>query len=185
MKNHLPFESGIEKYKNNENKLKFCLNIQECLKGTSIAFITVPTPSKKDGSFSNNFIFDVLDEISFFLKKNNLKKPYIININSTVSPGSFQDEFIPFMENRELKNNDDFAFIYNPYFVALGDVIKGLENPDMVLIGCENFYARQKILDLYKTIYDFEKYTLLNFGEAELTKLLVNSFLTLKSHFQI
>ena len=68
-KNHLPFESGIEKYKNNENKLKFCLNIQECLKGTSIAFITVPTPSKKDGSFSNNFIFDVLDEISFFLKK--------------------------------------------------------------------------------------------------------------------
>ena len=47
-------------------------------------------------------------------------------------------------KNRELKNNDDFAFIYNPYFVALGDVIKGLENPDMVLIGCENFYARQK-----------------------------------------
>ena len=38
-----------------------------------------------------------------FFKKNNLKKPYIININSTVSPGSFQDEFIPFMENRELK----------------------------------------------------------------------------------
>ena len=86
------------------------------------------------------------------------------------------------MENRELKNNDDFAFIYNPYFVALGDVIKGLENPDMVLIGCENFYARQKILDLYKTIYDFEKYTLLNFGEAELTKLLV-TFLTLKISF--
>ena len=51
------------------------------------------------------------------------------------------------------------------YFVALGDVIKGLENPDMVLIGCEKFLYRQKILDLYKTIYDFEKYTLLNFGE--------------------
>ena len=35
----------------------------------------------------------------------------------------------------------------------------------------------------YKTIYDFEKYTLLNFGEAELTKLLVNSFLTFKNLF--
>ena len=42
-----------------------------------------------------------------------------------------------------LKNNVDFAFIYNPYFVALGDVIKGLENPDMVLIGCENSYAKK------------------------------------------
>ena len=46
------------------------------------------------------------------------------------------------MENRELKNNDDFAFIYNPYFVALEMLLK----VERIQYGfrCEDFYARQK-----------------------------------------
>ena len=182
-RNYLEFENGLRNYINNGNKLNFHLKIQDCLKGSSIVFITVPTPSNKDGSFSNKYIIEVLDEISTYLKKNKQENPYLININSTVSPGSIKKYFIPYLENKGLKNTEDFALIYNPYFVALGDVIKGLENPDMVLIGCENNYAKQRILELYKTIYDFDKYAILNFKEAEVAKLLVNSYLTLKISF--
>ena len=143
-KSYLEFETGLQNYINNGNKLNYHLKIQDCLKGSSIVFITVPTPSNSDGSFLNDYIIDVLKEISIYLTKNKQQNPYLININSTVSPGSINKDFIPYMKKQGLKNNEDFAFIYNPYFVALGDVIKGLENPDMVLIGCENQYAKKK-----------------------------------------
>jgi len=182
-RNYLEFENGLRKYVNNGNKLKLHLKIQDCLKDSSIVFITVPTPSNNDGSFSNKYIIKVLNEISIYIKKNKRENPYLININSTVSPSSINKDFIPYLEKKGLKNNIDFALIYNPYFVALGDVIKGLENPDLVLIGCENNYAKKKILELYNTIYDFDKYTILKFEEAEITKLLVNSYLTLKISF--
>ena len=118
-RNYLEFENGLRNYINNGNKLNFHLKIQDCLKGSSIVFITVPTPSNKDGSFSNKYIIEVLDEISTYLKKNKQENPYLININSTVSPGSIKKYFIPYLENKGLKNTEDFALIYNPYFVAL------------------------------------------------------------------
>ena len=87
------------------------------------------------------------------------------------------------MEDKGLSNNIDFAIIYNPYFVALGDVVKGLENPDLVLIGCENQFAKRVILEIYDKLYKSADYNFLNFLEAEATKLLINSFLTLKISF--
>ena len=180
---YLEFESGLQNYVTNGNMLNFFLKIEDCLKNTSMAFITVPTPSNQNGSFSNEYLINVLEDIAAYLKKNKINEPYVININSTVSPGSIDNILIPYLEKKGLKNNVDFALLYNPYFVALGDVIKGLENPDMVLIGCENNFAKKKILDLYNSIYNYDKYEILNFKEAEMTKLLVNSYLTLKISF--
>ena len=116
---YLKFEIGLDKYKNNGNKLHFNLDIFDALKNTDICFITVPTPSKSDGSFTNEFIFKVLDELAVFLnsKKDN-KNPYVININSTIMPGSIEDELIPYLEKKGLKKDIDFTFLYNPYFVA-------------------------------------------------------------------
>lgn len=177
----LEFEHGLDAYKSNGNDLNYFLDIQDALNGTEMAFITVPTPSKSDGLFSNDFILSALEEISKFIKmKVDAKKPYAININSTVMPGSVRGDFIPFLEKKGLIYNSDFSFIYNPYFVALGDVIKGLERPDLVLIGVEDNYTKKLIKKLYNIIYKDKELIFLNFKEAELSKLLVNSFLTLK-----
>ena len=185
-KNHtfLEFEKGLEVFKSNGNDLNYFLDIQKALIDTDICFVTVPTPSNTDGSFSNNYILSVLDDISKFLKKRKIaQNPFVININSTVMPGSVDKEFIPFLEKKGFKNNHDFTFIYNPYYVALGDVISGLENPDLILIGCEDYYSKNLIKKIYNVIYTEEKYIYLNFYESELTKLLVNSYLTLKISF--
>ena len=181
---YLKFEIGLDKYKNNGNKLHFNLDIFDALKNTDICFITVPTPSKSDGSFTNEFIFKVLDEVAVFLnsKKDN-KNPYVININSTIMPGSIEDELIPYLEKKGFKKDIDFTFLYNPYFVALGDVVKGLENPDLLLVGSNNHFASSLIEKIYNRIYKKDIITNLNFNEAELTKLLVNCYLTLKISF--
>ena len=83
--NDLKFEKGLENLRSNGNKLVFNLKILDALKDTDICFITVPTPSNSDGSFSNKFILEVLKEISDHLKlKKDIKSPYIININSKI-----------------------------------------------------------------------------------------------------
>ena len=100
-----------------------------------------------DGSFSNDIILEILSKICDTIIKTN--KKFIININSTVQPGSIEGEIIPFIETRGLKNNEDFYILYNPYFVALGSVIRNLQEPDYFLIGSSSIYAAKKITKFY------------------------------------
>ena len=171
-------ERGLNNLVNNNNDIIFYDNISDCIRDAEIIYVTVPTPSKLDGSFSNEVILEILNEISLEIIKT--KKPYIININSTVQPGSIDDEIIPFLESKGLKNNENFYIIYNPYFVALGSVIRNLEEPDYLLIGSSSIYAAKKITKFYNSLYKNPKIKLLKFKEAELTKLLVNTYLTTK-----
>ncbi len=171
-------ETGLNNLVNNNNELIYHNNISDCIANAEIIYITVPTPSKLDGSFSNEVIIKILDEISDVINKT--KKPYIININSTVQPGTIEGEIIPFLEKKGLKNNENFYILYNPYFVALGSVIRNLEEPDYLLIGSSSIFAAKKITKFYNTLYKNPKIRLLKFKEAELTKLLVNTYLTTK-----
>jgi len=93
----------------------------------------------------------ILDDLGVYLKNNNIKKnPYLINICSTVSPYSCEHELIPYLENKyNLKEGVDFVLIYNPYFVALGSVVKTLLNPDFVLIGTRNKDKINNLLNIY------------------------------------
>ena len=172
------YEIGLNNLVNNSNDLIYHNNISDCINDAEIIYITVPTPSKLDGSFSNEIIFEILDEVADVILKT--KKSYIININSTVQPGSIESEIIPFLENKGLKNNKNFYILYNPYFVALGSVVRNLEEPDYLLIGSSSIYAAKKITKFYNTLYKNPKIRLLKFKEAELTKLLVNTYLTTK-----
>ncbi len=171
-------EIGLNNLVNNNNELIYTNSIADCIIDAEIIYITVPTPSKLDGSFSNDIIIEILDEVAKVILKN--KKSYIININSTVQPGSIENEIIPFLESKELINNKNFYILYNPYFVALGSVIRNLEEPDYLLIGSSSIYAAKKITKFYNSLYKNPKIRHLNFKEAELTKLLVNTYLTTK-----
>ena len=74
--------------------------------------------------------------------------------------------------------------IYNPYFVALGSVVKTLLNPDFVLIGTRNKDKINNLLNIYNAIYSKDvKFKFLSLKEAEITKIFVNTYLTLKISF--
>ena len=176
------YESGLSKYLKNKNNLNFCNSVAETLINSEICFITVPTPSKISGQFSNNYILDVLDKISEHLNNNKktFANPLSIVINSTVSPGSFENELIPFMKSKNLIVNEDFYFIYNPYFVALGNTINNLENPDMLLIGSSSQKAENLMKKFYCNLYDNPNFKFMNLVEAEIVKISLNAYLTLK-----
>ena len=188
---YLIYEENLSDFNEFKNNLKYFDNIQSSFEDTSISFITVPTPSKLDGSFSLDVIKLILDEIGFYLEKrkknknNNNNNPYLINICSTVSPYSCENELIPYLENKyDLKEGVDFVMIYNPYFVALGSVVKTLLNPDFVLIGTKHKERINNLLNIYNAIYSKDvKFKILTLTEAEITKVFVNTFLTLKISF--
>lgn len=169
----------IRKYK---NKVFIENGINNLINKSDTTFIVLPTPSIKDGSFSNSYILKSLDQIAVALKSKKRKNHSIV-ITSTVSPGSC-DKFVKYMNNKGLINNIDFSFIYNPHFIAQGTTLHNLEKPDLILIGTDNEFTKNKINSFYNKIY--KRKNLLkntNFKEGEISKIAINCYITTKISF--
>ena len=157
-------------------------NFDNLIKYTEITHLVLPTPSSKDNSFSNKYLIECLNQLSKSLLKYK-NKSHIINITSTVMPGSCKDIFCSFLESKGLKNEKDFIITYNPHFIAQGTTIHNLENPDFILIGSDSKKGK-KLVSFYKKIYKNNvKISLLNTKEAEITKISINSYITTKITF--
>ena len=77
-------------------------------------------------------------------------------------------------------NDDGVKVYYNPEFIAQGAIVNGLLKADMVLVGGE---YDKKIVDLYYRIQGPEMEPNMNFmslTSAELTKIALNCYLTMK-----
>ncbi len=75
----------------------------------------------------------------------------------------------------------DFGLCYNPEFIALGSVIRDMLNPDMILIGESDPRSGELLEELYKGVCDSNpRIQRMNYVNAELTKLSVNTFVTTK-----
>ncbi len=78
----------------------------------------------------------------------------------------------------------DFGVCYNPEFIALGNVINGLLEPDLVLIGESDPDSGTVLEELYKTYNrNAPRIARMSIASAELTKISVNSFITMKISF--
>lgn len=158
------------------------LDVEEAILNSNVSFIIVPTPSGSDGKFTNRYILDVLAKIGPVLAK---KTSYhLINITSTVMPGSMRNEIKTALELASGKElGEQLGLTYNPEFIALGDVIKGIEQPDMVLIGeSESDSADGEVLEnIYQSVCPGCKSLVrTSYENAELAKLSLNTFLTMK-----
>ena len=151
---------------------------------TDASFFIVPSPSLPDGSFSNEFLMRALASIAQAVRQAK-KKNHIFVISSTTTPGACRDVIIPMLE-KEMggKCGKAFSFCYNPEFIALGNVVRGLMSPDMVLIGESDERAGDLLEGLYKK-YNLNqpKVARMSVTSAELTKISVNSYITAKISF--
>ena len=156
---------------------------KEAVKNSDVVFIIVPTPSKQDGSFSNDFILKVFDEIGPTLKS--LNRFVVIDVVSTVIPGAGESELIPYLEKvSEKKVGKNLGYVYNPEFIAIGSVIRDFLNPDIVLIGESDKRSGDIIESIYKKVCRNNPYiartSIIN---AEIAKLSINCFCTMKISF--
>jgi UDPglucose 6-dehydrogenase len=103
-------------------------------------------------------------------------------ISSTVMPGSMESLVLPLLEEVSGKScGPDFGLCYNPEFIALGSVIHNMSNPDMILIGESDPKAGVALEQLYCRVSKSNPpVARMNFVNAELAKISVNAFVTMK-----
>ena len=151
---------------------------------TDASFFIPPSPSLPDGSFSNEFLLRAMQSAAQAVRRAG-KKGHIFVCNSTTTPGAMDSVLIPMLE-KEIggKCGQDFGVCYNPEFIALGNVVNGLLEPDMVLIGESDPASGAALEQLYKKYNRNQpKIARMSIISAELTKISVNSFITVKISF--
>src|SRR5207302_1935428 len=113
------------------------------------------------------------------------KQGHLFVCSSTTTPGALDQVLIPMLE-REIGGvcGRDFGVCYNPEFIALGNVIAGLLEPDLVLIGESDPASGAALEHLYKQYNrNSPRIARMSIVSAELTKISVNSYITMKISF--
>ncbi len=178
-------EPGLQELISKAGKsLRATNNHEEAINETDITFIMVSTPSNPDGTFSNRYVESALKSLAESFGKSD-KKYHLFVISSTVMPGSTVEQFIPLVEQHSGKKlNIDFGICYDPDFVALGSVIKDYLNPDFIVIGESNKFAGDQVSDIHQKICDNNSRIFkMSIVDAEITKVSVNSYVTMKISF--
>jgi UDPglucose 6-dehydrogenase len=174
-------EPGIEKlYAECRGWLSATTDAGAAVAQADATMIMVPTPSEADGAYSLRYALEACDVIGDALRQ----KPgyHLVVMKSTVLPGSCDEHLIPRLESRSGKRcGPDFGVCYNPEFIALGSVIHNIFNPDLTLIGESDPRAGDTLVRVYDRLLNGPSPTArMNFVNAELTKLAVNTYVTMK-----
>ncbi len=164
----------------NRQRLSATLDFEEAVLATDATFMIVPTPSGSDGRFRMDYVLKAAEKIGAALRKK--KGWHVVVLSSTVMPGSTEGVLQPELEAQSGKKcGEDFGLCYNPEFIALGSVIRDMLNPDMILIGESDKRSGDILESLYTALCDSKpRIQRMNFVNAELTKLSVNTFVTTK-----
>ena len=175
------FEPGLDVLisKTRNKNLFFSTDIKKAIESADIIFISVNTPTKKNGlgagkSSDLKWVEASAREVAKFAKGHT-----IVVEKSTLPVRTaevIQSIFDSVKSNSE-KDLKSFSVLSNPEFLSEGTAIKDLENPDRVLIGGDNKEAMQALSCIYKSWVPESKILFTNIWSSELAKLTSNAFL--------
>lgn len=177
------YEPGFaEILRENRDRISATVDYELAVRESSITFIIVPTPSDESGGFSIELVQPVAERIGEALRDKD--DFHLVVLTSTVMPGQ-TEQVRQVLENSSGKRcGVDFGLCYNPEFIALGSVIRDLLNPDFVLIGESDDWSGDILSSFYKSVVgENVPIARMNWINAELTKLSVNTFVTTKITF--
>src|SRR5215472_13414477 len=152
----------------------------EAVRNSEATFVVVGTPSEEGGGFSLRYVLSTCEAIGRGLST---KKDYhLVVLTSTVMPGSTGGPVRAALELASGKRcGQDFGLCYSPEFIALGTVIRNFYNPDFLLIGESDNRAGDLLTKLYgRVCKNSPPVARMNFVNAEITKLAVNTYITTK-----
>lgn len=146
----------------------------DVIKNSDIIFIFSPTKSNIEGNYDTTKVFDIISEFYSMSSQNVPLHNKKVVICSTTNPGEVA-------QIQERLNIFNIQVAYNPFFTNDGEIVKDIQNHEMVLIGGE---YQELINDLIQLHTKLKKvlvnvYTMSS-KAAELTKISVNSFLSVK-----
>lgn len=173
------YEPGLEELLQKniiKGKIYFTDTLEIAIEKAWCIFLCLPTPSDEDGSADLKYVLKACEDISTALLKYSSKQILVIN-KSTVPVGT-SDKVLEIFKNKGLEN---VIVASNPEFLREGFAITDFMDPDRVVIGTNNEWARKELLELYFPFTNSDKRILfMDKRSAELTKYASNSFLAVK-----
>jgi len=166
-----------------DGRLRAMNDIEAAVVEADVTFIVVATPSESGGGFSLQYVLPVCERIGKALRqKDNF---HLVVLTSTVMPGSTAGPVRKALEMASGKlAGRNFGLCYNPEFIALGSVVRDFLNPDFLLIGESDPRSGQTLENIYRRVCENKPPAArLNFVNAEIAKLAVNTFITTKISF--
>jgi UDPglucose 6-dehydrogenase len=163
-----------------DGRLTATMDAETAVRNSEATFIVVSTPSEASGGFSLRYVLPCLEVIGKTLR--NKREFHLVVLTSTVMPGSTGGEVRDTLERASGKTcGQGFGLCYSPEFIALGSVIRDFYFPDFLLIGESDAQSGEMLAEIYRrTCKNTAFVARMNFINAEITKLAVNTFITTK-----
>lgn len=175
------FETGLdEMLEHSEGRLSATTNLEDAVRRSQLTFIVVATPSEEDGGFSLKWVLPACEAIGRAIRDHD--DFHTVVLTSTVMPGATGGPIRDALEQASGKRcGEGFGLCYSPEFIALGSVIRDFLNPDFLLVGESDDRAGTALENVYRKALDVDApVARMNFVNAELAKLSVNTFVTTK-----
>ncbi len=179
------YEPGLEellkKYLKNK-RLSFTTSIVDAAKRSTVIFIAVGTPSKKNGEADLTYVENVardiaraMDSYKLVVEKSTVPANTGQRIKRTIAMN------LPRKFRKGSEVTLDFDVASNPEFLREGSAVHDFMNPDRVVIGVESAKAERLLREMYAPLKPAMVVTDIN--SAELIKHASNSFLATKISF--
>jgi GDP-mannose 6-dehydrogenase len=161
-------------------KLRATTDPTEAMLNTDVSFISVGTPSQRNGELDLRGIKHVCQEIGSALKKK--QGFHGIVIRSTVLPGTTENVAVPALEAASGKKaGTDFAVFFVPEFLREGTAVADFFEPPFTVLGGTHPQLMARLRELFGwapcPIFEVPTKT------AEMVKYVCNSFHALKVSF--
>jgi len=151
---------------------------------TSSTFLTVGTPSRKDGSIDLTSVERATEELGKALRE---KQSYhLVIVKSTVIPGTTNKTVNPILAKSSSKTiGTNLGLCTNPEFLKEGTAINDTLHPDKIVIGANDKKSADTLKQLYRKFYgkNLPPLILTSPETAELVKYASNAFLATKVSF--
>jgi UDPglucose 6-dehydrogenase len=151
---------------------------------SDLAYMTVGTPSSKDGSIDLTYVKNAAAAIGRSVRE--ATHSQLVVVRSTVIPGTTRTVVKPILERESGKTaGKEFGLCTSPEFLREGNAIHDAELPDRIVIGSEDTDAIIRLENFYRTFHGEPMPPVIRttHENAELIKYANNAFLAMKVSF--
>lgn len=177
------FEPGLEPIvveNHRAGRLHFTDSLREAMADSDVLFIAVGTPPGEDGSADLSYVLGVAEEIG-----RHLEHRTVVVDKSTVPVGTgdrVREAITAQLAARGVEV--PFSVVSNPEFLKEGNAVDDFMSPDRIIIGTDDFHARQVMTELYAPfVRNHPRILYMSVRDAEMTKYAANAMLATKISF--